>query len=92
SLPLSAVIVLWVTEVIPLYVAALTASFLLLQPGDFSATDIFHPYFDDAVLFLLPVVFLLPGMVGPAGFACALRVNRRPGDCESCPNIRWQLF
>ncbi len=48
-----AVIVLWVTEVIPLYVSALTGSFLLLSLGDFSARDIFQPYFDPVIVLFL---------------------------------------
>lgn len=50
---LVAVIVLWVTEVIPLYVSALTGSFLLLAAGDFSAGDIFQPYFDPVIVLFL---------------------------------------
>jgi sodium-dependent dicarboxylate transporter 2/3/5 len=50
---LVAVIVLWVTEVIPLYVSALTGSFLLLALGDFSAGDIFQPYFDPVIVLFL---------------------------------------
>ena len=50
---LIAVIVLWVTEAIPLYVSALTGSFLLLALGDFSAKDIFHPYFDPVIVLFL---------------------------------------
>ena len=50
---LVAVIVLWVTEVIPLYVSALTGSFLLLALGDFSAGEIFQPYFDPVIVLFL---------------------------------------
>ena len=50
---LIAVIVLWVTEAIPLYVSALTGSFLLLSLGNFSAKDIFHPYFDPVIVLFL---------------------------------------
>src|SRR5210317_855819 len=50
---LMAVIVLWVTEVIPLYISALTGSFLLLTLGDFSAQDIFNPYFDPVIVLFL---------------------------------------
>ena len=50
---LVAVIILWVMEVIPLYVSALTGSFLLLTLGDFSAGDIFQPYFDPVIVLFL---------------------------------------
>jgi len=50
---LVAVIILWVMEVIPLYVSALTGSFLLLALGDFSAGDIFQPYFDPVIVLFL---------------------------------------
>ena len=59
---LVAVIVLWVTEVIPLYVSALTGSFLLLALGDFSARDIFNPYFDPVIVLFLGGFILARGM------------------------------
>lgn len=59
---LMAVIVLWVTEVIPLYVSALTGSFLLLSLGDFSAEDIFQPYFDPVIVLFLGGFVLAQGM------------------------------
>ena len=59
---LAAVIVLWVTEVIPLYVSALTGSFLLLSLGDFSAEDIFQPYFDPVIVLFLGGFVLAQGM------------------------------
>jgi len=59
---LVAVIVLWVTEVIPLYISALTGSFLLLTLGDFSARDIFNPYFDPVIVLFLGGFILARGM------------------------------
>ena len=59
---LMAVIVLWVTEAIPLYVSALTGSFLLLTLGDFSAGDIFQPYFDPVIVLFLGGFVLARGM------------------------------
>jgi len=59
---LMAVIVLWVTEVIPLYISALTGSFLLLTLGDFSAQDIFNPYFDPVIVLFLGGFILARGM------------------------------
>ena len=59
---LIAVIVLWVTEVIPLYISAMTGSFLLLSLGDFSARDIFQPYFDPVIVLFLGGFVLARGM------------------------------
>jgi len=59
---LVAVIILWITEVIPLYVSALTGSFLLLSIGDFSAKDIFHPYFDPVIVLFLGGFILARGL------------------------------
>jgi len=59
---LMAVIVLWITEAIPLYVSALTGSFLLLSLGDFSAGDIFQPYFDPVIVLFLGGFILAQGM------------------------------
>jgi len=59
---LMAVIVLWVSEAIPLYISALTGSFLLLSLGDFSAKDIFHPYFDPVIVLFLGGFVLAQGM------------------------------
>ena len=50
---LVAVIILWVMEVIPLYISALTGSFLLLALGDFPADEIFQPYFDPVIVLFL---------------------------------------
>lgn len=59
---LLAVIVLWITEAIPLYVSALTGSFLLLSLGDFSAEDVFQPYFDPVIVLFLGGFILAQGM------------------------------
>jgi len=59
---LVAVIVLWVSEVIPLYVSALTGSFLLLTLGDFTAQEIFNPYFDPVIVLFLGGFILARGM------------------------------
>jgi sodium-dependent dicarboxylate transporter 2/3/5 len=59
---LVAVIVLWVTEVIPLFVSALMGSFLLLALGDFAAQDIFSPYFDPVIVLFLGGFILARGM------------------------------
>ena len=59
---LVAVVILWITEVIPLYVSALTGSFLLLSLGDFSARDIFQPYFDPVIVLFLGGFILARGM------------------------------
>ncbi len=53
---------LWVTEVIPLYVSALTGSFLLLSLGDFSAKDIFQPYFDPVIVLFFGGFILAQGL------------------------------
>ena len=59
---LLAVIVLWITEVIPLYISALTGSFLLLSLGNFSAKDIFNPYFDPVIVLFLGGFILARGL------------------------------
>ena len=59
---LAAVVVLWVSEVVPLYVSGLTGSFLLLAFGDFSATEIFTPYFDPVIVLFLGGFVLARGM------------------------------
>lgn len=56
------VIFLWITEVIPLYVSALIGSFLLLSLGNFSAEDIFHPYFDPVIVLFLGGFVLAQGL------------------------------
>lgn len=59
---LVSVIVLWITEAIPLYVSALIGSFLLLSLGNFSAKDIFHPYFDPVIVLFLGGFVLAQGL------------------------------
>lgn len=59
---LVAVVVLWITEVVPLYVSGLTGSFLLLAFGDFSAAEIFEPYFDPVIALFLGGFVLAQGM------------------------------
>jgi len=59
---LVAVVVLWVSEVVPLYVSGLTGSFLLLAFGDFSAAEIFQPYFDPVIALFLGGFVLARGM------------------------------
>jgi len=59
---LVAVIVLWISEAIPLYVSAMAGSFLLLALGDFSAQEIFYPYFDPVIVLFLGGFILARGM------------------------------
>ena len=59
---LVAVVILWITEAIPLYISAMTGSFLLLALGNFSAKDIFQPYFDPVIVLFLGGFILAQGM------------------------------
>jgi sodium-dependent dicarboxylate transporter 2/3/5 len=59
---LAAVVVLWISEVVPLYVSGLFGSFLLLAFGDFSAGEIFEPYFDPVIALFLGGFVLARGM------------------------------
>ena len=59
---LVAVVILWVTEVIPLHISALGGSFLLLTLGDFSAEVVFSPYFDPVIVLFLGGFILARGM------------------------------
>ena len=59
---LTAVVILWVTEAIPLYISAITGSFLLLTLGDFSARAVFAPYFDPVIVLFLGGFILARGM------------------------------
>lgn len=59
---LVSVIVLWISEAIPLYVSALIGSFLLLSLGSFSAQDIFQPYFDPVIVLFLGGFVLARGL------------------------------
>lgn len=56
------VIVLWVSEVIPLFVSALAGTFLLLALTDFSASEVFQPYFDPVIVLFLGGFVLARGM------------------------------
>ena len=57
-------IFLWVSEVLPLYITSMFASFLLIVISDFSTKEVFHPYFD-------PVIMLFLG-----GFLLARALNK----------------
>jgi len=59
---LIAVVILWVSEVIPLFVSALIGSFLLLALGDFSARFVFQPYFDPVIVLFFGGFILAQGM------------------------------
>jgi sodium-dependent dicarboxylate transporter 2/3/5 len=59
---LVAVVILWVAEVIPLFVSALIGSFLLLALGDFSARTVFQPYFDPVIVLFFGGFVLALGM------------------------------
>lgn len=59
---LATVVILWVSEVVPLYVSGLFGSFLLLAFGDFSAAEIFEPYFDPVIALFLGGFVLARGM------------------------------
>jgi sodium-dependent dicarboxylate transporter 2/3/5 len=59
---LVAVVVLWVSEVVPLYVSGLIGSFVLLAFGEFSAAQIFAPYFDPVIALFLGGFVLARGM------------------------------
>ena len=59
---LSAVVVLWVSEFVPLYVSGLFGSFVLIAFGDFSASEIFEPYFDPVIALFLGGFVLARGM------------------------------
>lgn len=56
------VVILWVSEVIPLFVSALFGSFLLLTIGDFSAETVFQPYFDPVIVLFFGGFILAQGM------------------------------
>lgn len=59
---LVAVVILWVTEAMPLFVSAMTGSLLLLALGDFSASAVFAPYFDPVIVLFLGGFILARGM------------------------------
>ena len=81
---LVAVVVLWVSEVVPLYVSGLTGSFVLLAFGDFSAVEIFQPYFDPVIALFLGGFVLARGMQKYAlDHRIAHEILKRVGDRPS---------
>ena len=55
-------VVLWVSEVIPLYITSLIASFLLIVVAGFGPQEIFAPYFDPVIVLFLGGFVLARGM------------------------------
>jgi sodium-dependent dicarboxylate transporter 2/3/5 len=55
-------VVLWVSEVIPLYITSLIASFLLIVVAGFGPQEIFAPYFDPVIVLFLGGFILARGM------------------------------
>ena len=55
-------VVLWVSEVIPLYVTSIIASFLLIVVAGFGPQEIFAPYFDPVIVLFLGGFILARGM------------------------------
>ena len=55
-------VVLWVSEVIPLYITSLLSSFLLIVVAGFGAQEIFQPYFDPVIVLFLGGFILARGM------------------------------
>ena len=55
-------VVLWVSEVIPLYITSLLSSFLLIVVAGFGAQEIFQPYFDSVIVLFLGGFILARGM------------------------------
>jgi sodium-dependent dicarboxylate transporter 2/3/5 len=55
-------VVLWVSEVIPLYTTSLLSSFLLIVVAGFGAQEIFQPYFDSVIVLFLGGFILARGM------------------------------
>ena len=58
----SVAVVLWVSEVIPLYITALISSFLLIVLTDFSVGEVFAPYFDPVIVLFLGGFILARGI------------------------------
>jgi len=54
-------VVLWVSEVIPLYITSLLSSFLLIVVAGFGAQEIFQPYFDSVIVLFLGGFILARG-------------------------------
>ena len=55
-------VVLWVSEIIPLYITSLFSSFLLIVVAGFGAQEIFQPYFDSVIVLFLGGFILARGM------------------------------
>ncbi|MEE8348906.1 MAG: DASS family sodium-coupled anion symporter [Acidobacteriota bacterium] len=55
-------VVLWVSEVIPLYITSLISSFLLIVIAGFGPQEIFAPYFDSVIVLFLGGFILARGM------------------------------
>jgi len=55
-------VVLWVSEVIPLYITSLLSSFLLIVVAGFGTQEIFQPYFDSVIVLFLGGFVLARGM------------------------------
>lgn len=55
-------VVLWVSEVIPLYITSLIASFLLIVVAGFGPQEVFAPYFDPIIVLFLGGFILARGM------------------------------
>jgi len=59
---LAVAVVLWVSEVIPLYITSLITSFLLIVVAGFGPQEIFAPYFDPVIVLFLGGFILARGM------------------------------
>jgi sodium-dependent dicarboxylate transporter 2/3/5 len=55
-------VVLWVSEVIPLYITSIIASFLLIVVAGFGPQEIFAPYFDPIIVLFLGGFILARGL------------------------------
>lgn len=72
---------LWVAEVIPLFVSGLIGSFLLLTLTDFSAKTIFQPYFDPVIVLFFGGFVLAAGMQKyQVDYRIAHEILKRMGD------------
>lgn len=75
------VVILWVSEVVPLFVSALIGSFLLLALGDFSAKSVFQPYFDPVIVLFFGGFVLALGMQKyEIDYRIAHEILKRVGD------------
>ncbi len=78
---LIAVVILWVSEAIPLFVSALIGSFLLLALGDFSPQTVFQPYFDPVIVLFFGGFVLALGMQKyEIDYRIAHEILKRVGD------------